>query len=229
LSEPRHPDTGRDPLLDEPCSLQVVVADDHALMRAGILHALGQADDIRVIAEASDGMGALAAIERQRPDVCLLDLHMPRMDGLSCLEQIRERWSGLPVLILTVEDDPAVAREALERGAAGYVSKAVRPEDLASVVRTAARGHVLLATPRAARDHPPSGVAPAAHQAPLVHLSAREREILSLVCRGMSNKQIASSLFVATKTVKYHLTNIFAKLGASNRTEACAIGLKHGL
>jgi DNA-binding NarL/FixJ family response regulator len=236
----QHPERRRNG--DEADPLTVVVADDHALMREGILRALDPVEDIRVIDEVADGVATLASLERERPDVCLLDLRMPRMDGFTCLEHIQERWPELPVLILTMEDDPAIAREALDRGAAGYVNKAVRPADLASMVRTAARGRVLFASASPARTAPgatpaagtasPSVSAPLAEPAgisPLTELSPREREILALICQGKTNKEIASVLFITPKTVKYHLTHVFAKLGVANRTEACSVGLRHAL
>jgi DNA-binding NarL/FixJ family response regulator len=235
--------------------VRVVVADDHALMRSGIMHALRQAPDIRVVGEACDGLGALELVEREQPDVLLLDLHMPRMDGLACLDRVTREWPHLPVLILSVEDDPGVARRALALGAVGYVLKTINPTDLASMVRTAARKQVLFAASVTRPDDNesqstlrPGASAPdelvsaraAAGSAltephtrapinlgPLQDLSEREREIVDLLCEGRTNKQIAAELYVTTKTVKFHLTNIFAKLGVTNRTEACVVALKY--
>jgi len=209
-------------LLPETSETKVVIVDDHALMRNGIRHALRQAEGIIVVAEAADGLGALAVLETHSADVLLLDVHMPRMDGFACLEQVAARWPTLPVVMLSVDEDRQMALEALRRGAKGYVVKSIRPTDLASVIRQAAEGNVFMGgvglAPGGAKQHEPAD-----------DLTAREAEVLALVAQGRTNQQIALQLHLTTKTVKYHLTNVFAKLAVTNRTEAAAYALKHRL
>lgn len=207
---------------EESRPLRVIIADDHALMRSGIRHALELSADMEVTAEVGDGLALLQRLEEELPDVVLLDLHMPKLDGLLCLERISARWPELPVLVLTIEEDRAVAGQALERGAAGYIIKAINPHDLAAMVRQAAQGNVLFGT---------GGLSPTARsvESPLDDLTDREREILGYLCTGLTNKDIARELFLTPKTVKYHLTHIFSKLGVSNRTEAATFAFKHGL
>jgi two-component system, NarL family, response regulator LiaR len=208
--------------------IRVAVVDDHELVRSGICGALGMSPEITVVGEAGDGSAALDLLQRQTVDVLLLDLHMPRMDGFTCLDEVKTRWPELPVIVLTVEEDPDVAVDVLRRGAAAYVPKFVRPDDLASLVRQVATGSVLIGGRRLTGAM--SGAdRPAAAPKPSHGLTPREMEVLGLVAQGKSNADIAVGLFVTTKTVKYHLTGIFSKLGVHNRTEAAAFAHSHGL
>jgi len=208
--------------------IRVAVVDDHELVRSGIRNALSLAPEIEVVGEAADGIAALELLERQATDVVLLDLHMPRMDGFACLDAIRTRWPDKPVVVLTVDEDPEVAMDVMRRGATAYVPKFVKPADLAVLIRQAASGVILMGGGRlaGALANGAAGVAP---QAPAHGLTNRELEVLGLVAQGKSNDEIARTLFVTTKTVKYHLTSIFQKLGVKNRTEAAAFALTHGL
>ena len=130
--------------------IRVVVVDDHELVRSGICNALSMSPEIAVIGQAGDGLAALELLEREKADVLLLDLHMPRMDGFACLDAVKAKWPDMPVIILTVEDDQQVAMEVIRRGADAYVPKFVRPDDLASLVRQVAAGSVLIGGPRLA-------------------------------------------------------------------------------
>ncbi len=204
--------------------IRVAVVDDHELVRSGICNALSQSQDISVVGEAGDGVAALELLEREPVDIMVLDLNMPRMDGFTCLDNVRRRWPELPVIILTVDEDPEVAVEVLRRGAAAYVPKFVRPSDLGALVRQVAGGSILVGGNRLAEvigntERP----APSSHSA--YGLTQRELEVLALVAQGKSNSEIAAALFITTKTVKYHLTTIFSKLGVKNRTEAAALAL----
>jgi len=211
--------------------IRVAVVDDHELVRSGICNALGMSPEIRVVGEAGDGLAALALLESREVDVLLLDLHMPRMDGFACLDAVITRWPSMPVIILTVEEDNEVALDVMRRGAAAYVPKYVRPGDLAALVRQVAGGAVLmggnrLASALGAIGRPGAGL----EERRLAHgLTQRELEVLNLVAQGMSNADIARMLFITTKTVKYHLTAIFMKLGVHNRTEAAASAIAMGL
>lgn len=203
--------------------IRVLVADDHELVRSGIRQALRLAGDIEVVAEAADGRAALAALETNEVDVLLLDVRMPRLDGMACLKEVVTRWPTLPVVMLSMDDTRETALEALRGGAAGYVLKSVRPADLASAVRQAADGTVFMGGPALAtaldgRDTPD-------HRG----LTDRELDILRLVAKGQVNIDIAQALYITPKTVKFHLTHIFEKLGVGNRTEAAAYALNHRL
>lgn len=202
--------------------------DDHELVRSGICNALSMSPDITVVGEAGDGWEALELLEREPVDVMLLDLHMPRMDGFDCLDAVAVKWPDLRVIVLTVDEDPEVAAEVIRRGAAAYVPKFVRPGDLAALVRQVVGGAVLMGGGRLA-DALPGHDRVAAPRHVGYGLTSRELEVLSLVTQGKSNADIARELFVTTKTVKYHLTGIFSKLGVRNRTEAAAFALSHGL
>jgi DNA-binding NarL/FixJ family response regulator len=208
-------------------TIRVLVADDHELVRSGIRQALGLATDIQVVAEAANGRDALDSLETHEVDLCLLDVRMPCLDGMSCLREIVARWPWLRVVMLSVDDSRETALEALRMGAAGYVLKSVRPADLASAIRQVAEGTVFMGGPALAavfdeRDD--------ADQQTTDHsLTERELETLRLVAQGKSNAEIARTLYITPKTVKFHLTHIFAKLGVANRTEAAAYALNNRL
>jgi DNA-binding NarL/FixJ family response regulator len=208
--------------------IRVAVVDDHELVRSGICNALSLSPEIVVVGEAGDGQAALDLLGRVQVDVLLLDLHMPRMDGFTCLDSVVIRWPALPVIVLTVDEDPEVGMDVIRRGATAYVPKFVRPSDLASVVRQVASGSVLMGGSRLA-----GALAGAGHRAtpsePPHGLTSRELEVLALVAQGKSNADIAAALFITTKTVKYHLSGIFSKFGVHNRTEATAFAMSNGL
>ncbi|MCZ7664090.1 MAG: response regulator transcription factor [Thermoleophilia bacterium] len=210
-------------ILPESTPIRVMIADDHELTRSGVKHALDRADDIEVVAEASDGRSALATLEHNAVDVLLLDIRMPHLDGMACLDQVVTRWPEVAVLMLSIEDDRRVALDALQRGATGYIVKTIRPADLAATIRQAILGSVLMGG--AAVAH----VAATESHRPADDLTERELEILRHLALGQSNADIGDALCIAPKTVKYHLTNVYAKLGVANRTEAAAYALRHGL
>lgn len=210
--------------------IRVVVADDNPVLRLGIRDYLDACEDIEVVAEAGDGAVALDRVREHRPDVLILDVRMPEMDGITVLERLQE---PVAVLVLTNSDDLEVIHAALSRGATGYL--VYPPEDLGEIaraVRQVARGETVLA-PRAASRlltllpdaaaAAPESSDRAEEAARRFHLSSREVEVLELLARGCSNAEIAGHLYIAEKTVKNHLNRIFAKLGASNRAEAMAI------
>lgn len=198
--------------------IAVLVADDHELVRSGIRHALERNGALEVVAEAATGVEVLDILARRPVDVVLLDVRMPVLDGLRCLDIIVQRYPTLPVLMLSVDEDPHTARDALSRGASGYVKKTIPPDDLAATVKALAEGTVVT------RSGDGGGRTPDLHG-----LTERELDVLRLLAEGADNKAIAGKLFVTVKTVKYHLTNIFAKLGVSNRTEAAAFAIHHGI
>jgi DNA-binding NarL/FixJ family response regulator len=201
--------------------IKVVIADDHRLMLEAVRAALEDAEDIEIVGEAQSGAQVLPAVANSNADMVLLDMRMPQMDGLAVLERLRERHPKVKVVILSGADDPDLIQRALARGASAYVLKHVDPRDLASALRQAAEGTVF----RMVGNGPPSDVA-AAKQA---GLSEREVEILKALARGLSNKQIAKEGWVTEQTVKFHLSNIYRKLGVANRTEATRFAYQHGL
>lgn len=210
---------------------RVVIVDDQTLVRHGIRSLLELAG-IEVAGEADDGETALAAIEEHRPDVVLLDLRMPRFDGLWTLEQLRQRNVDVPVLVLTTFNDDELVLDALRGGARGYLLKDVTLDQLKEAVRTLAEGGTLIApsiTDRLLRTIR-SGPSPVSADAPPIsELTEREVEVLRLVAEGYSNREIADVLYLAEGTVKNHVSTILLKLGVRDRTKAVLRALHEGL
>ncbi|WP_114856414.1 response regulator transcription factor [Brachybacterium sp. YJGR34] len=211
---------------------RVIVVDDQALVREGI-RTLLQLAGIDVVAEAEDGRAALAAVEAHRPDVVLMDLRMPRYDGLWALEQLRAAESTVPALVLTTFDDDQLVLEALQAGARGYLLKDVTVERLARAVHTLAGGGTLISPSitdgllRAIRSGPG---APGERGEPVIAaLTDRELDVLRLVAEGCTNREIAEVLHLAEGTVKNHLSVILQKMGARDRTNAVLRALREGV
>ena len=202
--------------------MRVLIADDHPLILAGVKHALEEADGFEVVAEANTGAQVLPLVSQTQPDLCLLDMRMPEMDGLTCLDRIRKRHPDVKVVILSVSTDPDVIQDVLNRGASAYIVKSVNPIDIPSALRQALDGSVFNAV-----GLPETRVAEDAAKA--AGLTERETSILKALARGLSNDAIGKELWVAEQTVKFHLTNIYRKLGVSNRTEATRYAYEHGL
>ena len=201
--------------------LKVLIADDHRLMLAGIRRALEQAEDIEVVGEAHSGSQVLPLVSRTSPDLVLLDIRMPGLDGLACLDQIRRRYPQVKVVVLSVFSDSEHIEAALKRGACGYIVKSVNPLDLPSAIRQAVEGTVYHALGLPELDEEA--------QAKQAGLTEREICILKAVARGLSNQAIGKELWVTEQTVKFHLTNIYRKLGVGNRTEAARYAYQNGL
>jgi DNA-binding NarL/FixJ family response regulator len=202
--------------------MKVLIADDHPLILAGIKHALEEADGFDVVAETNNGAQVLPLVSKTNPDLALLDMRMPGMDGLTCLDRIRERHPNVKVVILSVSTDPDVIQDVLNRGASAYIVKSVNPVDVPSALRQALEGSVFNAI-----GLPEKQVADDAAKA--AGLTERETSILKALARGLSNDAIGKELWVAEQTVKFHLTNIYRKLGVSNRTEATRYAYENGL
>ena len=198
--------------------LRIILADDHELVLEGLrsLLAAAREPDMEVMATVTDGPALLAALERQLPDVVVVDLQMPTVGGLSCLAEIRRRGWPVKVLVLTAFSDGESIQSAIEGGADGFALKTAPPRQTVEAIRQVGQGNLVF--PPAARrwlsGHKPE---PAPD---LAELSEREWEVLELVAKGFTNKQITEALSVSANTVKFHLQNIFQKLGVSNRTEA---------
>jgi DNA-binding NarL/FixJ family response regulator len=224
--------------------LRVAIADDHRLMLDGIKRALEAAPDITVGGEAMSGDEMVELVPKVQPDVVILDLRMPHGDGLTTLSRLRETHPDLKVIILSMFEDPEHIEQALRRGAAGYVVKSINPLDLPSTVRQVVEGNVYhplgrgVAPPSApARAVTAEGAGGVEDEMSLdleeergpVMLTERELSILRLVAGGLSNLDIASRLYVTEQTIKFHLSNIYRKLGVANRTEATRYAYRNGL
>ncbi len=207
--------------------IRVLLVDDHAVVREGLRAFLELQDGIVVVGEAADGEQAIEAAGRLRPDVVLMDLVMPRLDGVGAMLRLRDEVPGSRVIVLTsfAEDDRLLP--AIRAGAAGYLLKNVEPRDLARAVRAAHAGDALLDPMVAARlvDE----IASTASVRPGLDITPREAEVLDLIARGYSNKRIALELAISEKTVKAHVGRVLAKLGVADRTQAALLAVREGL
>jgi len=198
-----------------------LIADDHRLMVEGTKQALERAGGFDVVGEAVSGGQVLPLVRRLKPDLVLLDLRMPQMDGLTCLAKIRKEFPDMKVAMLSVSQDPELIQTALKRGANAYIVKSIDPDDLAGALRQALEGNVFT-TAGITED-------PGERAAKDAGLTDRELGIIRAVARGLSNEAISKELWVAEQTVKFHLTNIYRKLGVTNRTEAARYAFEQGL
>jgi DNA-binding NarL/FixJ family response regulator len=207
--------------------IRVLIVDDHAVVREGLRTFLELQDGIAVAGEAADGEQAVMQAEALRPDVVLMDLVMPRLDGVGAMRELRRRLPGTRVIVLTSFAEDERLLPAIQAGAAGYLLKNVAPPELARAVRAAHAGEALIDPVIAARLV--DAIAqPAGEPAP-ERLTAREQEVLTLIARGYSNKRIALELGIAEKTVKTHVGHVLAKLGVTDRTQAAVHAVRMGL
>lgn len=211
-------------------TIKVLIADDHAVVREGTRQILEQQADMEVVAEAGDGGEAVRLAGSVRPNVAIVDIAMPGVDGIEATRQIKAQYPEVAVLILTAYDDDQFIFSLLEAGAAGYLLKSVRGHELVEAVRAVSAGesvlHPAIARKVLNRFTPASGTA--ASVKPAEVLSEREMEVLKLASRGLSNQEIADELYLSLRTVQAHLGHIFNKLRVSSRTEAVVRALKEG-
>jgi DNA-binding NarL/FixJ family response regulator len=204
-------------------TLRLLVVDDHPVVRMGLVAMLSELPDVEVVGEAADGAEAVALAARHRPDVVLMDLRMPGVDGATATAQLRAREDGPAVLVLTTYDTDADIVRAVEAGATGYLLKDAPRETLADAIRRAARGETVLAPPvvarLASRMRAPAGPT----------LTDREVEVIRCVARGLSNAQVGRELHIGEATVKTHLLRAFEKLGVDDRTAAVTAAYRAGL
>jgi two-component system, NarL family, response regulator LiaR len=209
----------------EPDRIRVMTVDDHEIFRGGIRFLMLALDDIELVAEAHDGEEALSLCEQVRPDVVLMDMMMSGMAGIEATKAIREHYPSVQVLALTSFYDRELVQRAMQAGAIGYLLKGVSMEKLGEAIRSARAGQPTLSAEavKALVQAPesPHGIGQ--------DLSEREREVLELLAEGLSNAEIASRLVVSVAAVKYHVSSILSKLGATNRTEAVAVAMQHNL
>lgn len=208
-----------DARVDAAAPLRVVLADDHAIVLEGLRALLAAEPDVHVVATATDGERLLEAVRRFHPDVVVMDIQMPYMSGLTCLERMRAEGLEARVLVLSAFADAHSLRTAVEGGAEGFVLKTDAPRATITAIRQVAAGHLVF--PQAARRwlRPSSSAAP--HADPTA-LTEREEGVLAHIAEGRSNADIAAAMHLSESTVKFHLRNLFAKLGVTNRTEAAA-------
>jgi DNA-binding NarL/FixJ family response regulator len=201
--------------------VRVLVADDHRLMLAAVRRALADAEDFEIVGEVSVGSRVVPAVRETKPDVVLLDLRMPELDGLTCLARLRKHDPKLAVVILSSYSDQEQIEAARAAGALGYIVKTVEPVDLAAVLRSAISGQPFAVWGADKLHDVAPGGAPT--------LSDRETAILESVARGLSNREIGRELWISEQTVKFHLRNLYRKLGVSNRTESARYAHSMGL
>lgn len=207
-----------------PAPLKVLIADDHPLVLLGVRRTLESNEDIEIAGEAHSGNELLALIERRRPDVVLMDLRMPDVEGESCIAHIVSTWPSVKIVVLSASDDAMSVKSALAAGAQAYVVKSVNAFDIASVLRQIRCGAVY---------HAASGgtgrACEAAASSPAESLTERETAILAAVARGLTTKSISCELWISEHTVKFHLTNIYRKIDVPNRSAAVRFALEHGI
>jgi NarL family two-component system response regulator LiaR len=208
--------------------VRVLVVDDHAMVRTGLATFIQVNPDLELVGEARNGQDALSLCERFEPDVILMDLVMPRMDGVTATRAIRERWPRIQVIALTSFHEKELVQDALQAGAIGYLLKDVSSEELAEAIRAAFAGRPTL-SPEAARAL--IEVARSVRQGPEPghDLTAREREVLVLMVEGLNNPQIGERLSISVTTVRSHVSSILLKLEVSNRAEAVALAVRNNL
>jgi DNA-binding NarL/FixJ family response regulator len=203
--------------------MRVLLADDHPLIIAGIRRTLEHLDDVDVVGEAHTGPELMSLVERRDPNVALVDLSMPGVDGVEHIAILRETYPDLKVVVLSASDDRPTIDAALQAGASAYVLKSAYTTDIAAVLRQASSGAVF----HAPSYTPPAAEAPSGPALPV--LTEREKSILTAVTAGLTTAAISRDLWVSEHTIKFHLTNIYRKLGVANRASAIRYALEHGM
>jgi two-component system, NarL family, response regulator LiaR len=211
--------------MTQPKPIKVMLVDDHMVVRSGLGTVLAVYDDMELVGEAGDGEEAVRLCQKLQPDVILMDLVMPKMDGVAAIKAIKNSWTQIQIIALTSFKEKEYVEGALKAGASGYLLKNVSAEELVNAIRKAAAGQPSL-SPEAAQvliqrvNEPP----PPGHD-----LTDREKEILALMVKGLNNNEIAEKLFISQSTAKFHVSNVLTKLGVNGRTEAVALAVKYKL
>jgi two-component system, NarL family, response regulator NreC len=210
-------------------AIRILIADDHGVMRGGLRALLEDEPGIEVVGEACSGEEVIALTEKLRPDIVLMDIGMPGVDGIAATRAIKTTFANIHVLVLSVYEDESLLREAIQVGAAGYIIKRAAEEELISAIKAVSRGDMyihpaitrLLFSPNPSANH--------SEESHLESLSPRELEVLGYLARGYTNRQIAETLYISTRTVESHRANIMGKLGIKNRIELVEYAKKYGL
>ncbi|MEJ1930984.1 response regulator transcription factor [Nostoc sp. NIES-2111] len=200
--------------------IRVLIADDHAIVRNGVCGIVNSHPDLKVVAEAENGSQTLEAVASSQPDVCLIDLQMPDLDGVDISTRIRRDFPQTKIIILTTYDSDEDIDRCLRAGAQAYLLKDIKPSELIAAIKDVHCGRVVI---------PPSVASKIAQRLTRVQLTTRELEVLRLISDGLTNKEIAQKLFIAESTVKLHSKTLFEKLQVTTRTEAMRVGLERGL
>lgn len=206
--------------------IRIVVADDHPMVLRGTVEMLEEAPDFEVVAQAKDGAEALAAVLAHQPDVAVLDVQMPRMDGIAVVREIAEKGQKVGLLMLSANDDDGAILQALQAGANGYLLKTADEEEIHQAVRLVAQGQPAILQPEVARIMVANMRKPAEPEQEL--LSERELEVVRTLAKDLGNKEIAKRLGISDRTVQQHLANVFGKLGVGSRTGAVLRALREG-
>ena len=215
--------------------IKIMIADDHALLRQGIRNVLELEEDFEVIGEAGDGVEALEKIAELTPDILLLDINMPKMNGLDVIKQLKAQPSKVRIIVLTIHDDENYVIEVVKIGAVGYLLKDIEPGMLVKAIRAVYDGESFIYPTLAKklfgeinRQHVRTlETAKVSERTKEERLTYRELEVVEMICKGMSNQEVADTLFLSEKTVKNHLTNIFRKIGVTDRTQAVLYAIKN--
>jgi len=217
-------------------TLRILLADDHAMFRSGLRAVIDTQPDFACVAEVADGAAAVAETARLRPDVAILDVRMPKLDGLDATAEIMAGGVGTRILVLTTFDTDEYVYRALAAGASGFLLKSLPPEELVTAIRVAARGDALVdpsvtrrLVARFAAGISPAVATPATPPPGLDRLTARETEVLLLIAAGHSNSEIGARLYVGDETVKTHVSRVLTKLGLRDRVQAVVYAHRHGL
>lgn len=209
--------------------VRLVVADDHALFRTGLIHVLQREPDLEIVGEAVDGRDAITLVAELQPDVLLLDIRMPVLDGIAALPEIRHLAPACQVIVLTQSDADDHLYRAVKAGAAGYLLKEIAPEQIAEAIRRVVHGEAVISPSLAGALYRQFATLVARDQGSASRLSVRELEVLGLLCEGLNNRSIAARLFISENTVRNHIRNILDKLGLASRMQAIAFAMREGL
>ncbi|MCT8139284.1 response regulator transcription factor [Anaerobacillus sp. CMMVII] len=209
--------------------MKIVIADDHHVVRKGLVFFLKTQEDLVIVGEAQNGLEAIKLADELLPDIILMDVMMPEMDGIEATKRIKETHPEMKILILTSMSDQGYVIPAIRAGANGYQLKDVEPDELVRSIRGVANGESQLSAKVTSQMMTFISGESKGTEKPLSHLTKREKDVLAEIAKGKSNKEIAVSLFITEKTVKTHVSNILAKLELHDRTQAALYAVKHGL